>query len=67
MTKNIRSDNIIKKVGGSGMEISFKEILLIKDYLEELVLMYENEEEVIIISDESFLKFEVLNLLHKLS
>lgn len=49
------------------MEISFKEILLIKDYLEELVSMYENEEEVIIISDESFLKFEILNLLHKLS
>ena len=65
-TKNIRSV-IIKKTGGIDMEITLKEILLIKDYLEELALMYDSEDEELLISGEKYSKFEVLNLIQKIS
>lgn len=49
------------------MEITSKEILLIKDYLMELALTYEDEEEKISILGEIYSKFEVLNLIQKIS
>lgn len=49
------------------MEITPKEILLIRDYLAELALMYEDDEESLLISGEPYSKFEVLNLIQKIS
>lgn len=49
------------------MEITLKEILLIKDYLEELALMYDSEDEELLISGEKYSKFEVVNLIQKIS
>jgi len=49
------------------MEITQKEIFLLKDYLEELVSLYENTDDSISISGEDYCKLEVWNLLQKIS